>query len=56
MIDENVHFAHTRKLIDALIKENKPYLLQVIFNLKSSSNDSVVNFTESEKHRCAIYS
>lgn len=30
MIDENVHFAHTRKLIDALIKENKPYQLLVI--------------------------
>ncbi|CAF0842964.1 unnamed protein product [Brachionus calyciflorus] len=29
MIDENVHFAHTRKLIDALIKANKPYQLLV---------------------------
>lgn len=29
MIDENVHFVHTRKLVDVLIKENKPYLLQV---------------------------
>lgn len=29
MIDENVHFAHTRQFIDALIKESKPYRLQV---------------------------
>jgi dipeptidyl-peptidase 9 len=29
MIDENVHFVHTRVLIDALIKENKPYQLQI---------------------------
>lgn len=29
MIDENVHFSNTRKLIDALIKEGKPYRLQI---------------------------
>jgi dipeptidyl-peptidase 9 len=29
MIDENVHFANTRKFIDALIKEGKPYRLQI---------------------------
>lgn len=32
MIDENVHFAHTRQFIDALIKENKPYQLQIYPN------------------------
>uniref|UniRef100_A0A914VL41 Dipeptidyl peptidase 9 n=1 Tax=Plectus sambesii TaxID=2011161 RepID=A0A914VL41_9BILA len=29
LIDENVHFRHTEKLIDALIKAGKPYRLQV---------------------------
>jgi dipeptidyl-peptidase 9 len=32
MIDENVHFIHMRKLISALIRENKPYTLQVYPN------------------------
>lgn len=32
MIDENVHFAHTRRIIDALIMESKPYNLQVYPN------------------------
>jgi dipeptidyl-peptidase 9 len=32
MIDENVHFVHTRKLINALVKENKPYQLQIYPN------------------------
>lgn len=34
LIDENVHFIHTRQLIDALIKENKPYQLQVSIKIK----------------------
>ena len=29
MIDENVHFAHTSQLIDALVRARKPYQLQV---------------------------
>ena len=32
MIDENVHFIHTRKLINTLIKEGKPYRLQIYPN------------------------
>lgn len=32
MIDENVHFVHTRKFIDSLIKEGKPYRLQIYPN------------------------
>lgn len=29
MIDENVHFAHTSQLVNALIRAGKPYQLQV---------------------------
>jgi dipeptidyl-peptidase-4 len=29
MIDENVHFRHTARFIDALIKANKPYELML---------------------------
>lgn len=29
LIDENVHFSHTSKLIDAMAKEVKPYELQI---------------------------
>lgn len=29
MMDENVHFIHTRQLIDALVKQCKPYQLQI---------------------------
>lgn len=29
MIDENVHFAHTSQLINALVRAGKPYQLQV---------------------------
>jgi dipeptidyl-peptidase 9 len=29
MIDENVHFAHTSQLINALVRSGKPYQLQV---------------------------
>jgi dipeptidyl-peptidase 9 len=29
MMDENVHFIHTRQLVDALIKQCKPYQLQI---------------------------
>lgn len=29
LIDENVHFCHTSQLVNALIRLNKPYQLQV---------------------------
>ena len=29
LIDENVHFSHTSKFIDAMAKEVKPYELQI---------------------------
>jgi dipeptidyl-peptidase 9 len=32
MIDENVHFAHTSQLINALVRSGKPYQLQVGLN------------------------
>lgn len=31
MIDENVHFAHTSQLVNALVRAGKPYQLQVGF-------------------------
>ena len=31
LIDENVHFSHTNLLISNLIKEGKPYQLQVSY-------------------------
>jgi len=31
LMDENVHFAHSVELINALIKAGKPYSLQVSF-------------------------
>ena len=33
MIDENVHFAHTSQLINALVRAGKPYQLQVCIKL-----------------------
>jgi len=36
MIDENVHFAHTSQLIDALVRARKPYQLQVYPNERHS--------------------
>ena len=36
MIDENVHFAHTSQLINALIRAGKPYQLQVFNVLRNS--------------------
>lgn len=33
MIDENVHFAHTSQLINALVRSGKPYQLQVCQNI-----------------------
>jgi dipeptidyl aminopeptidase/acylaminoacyl peptidase len=32
-MDENVHFAHTVQLIQALVKAGKPYQLNVRINL-----------------------
>ncbi len=29
LLEENVHFVHTSKLIDALVLANKPYILKV---------------------------
>lgn len=31
LIDENVHFSHTERLIEALIAAGKPHRLQVFF-------------------------
>lgn len=36
MIDENVHFAHTSQLINALVRAGKPYQLQVYPNERHS--------------------
>lgn len=36
MIDENVHFAHTSQLINALVRSGKPYQLQVYPNERHS--------------------
>ena len=36
MLDENVHFSHTNRLIQALIKAGKPYQLQVCYITKFS--------------------
>jgi dipeptidyl aminopeptidase/acylaminoacyl peptidase len=29
MMDENVHFSHTKKLVSELVEQNKPHQLQV---------------------------
>lgn len=31
LLDENVHFVHTARLIEAMIKLNKPYTLKVSY-------------------------
>ena len=44
MIDENVHFAHTSQLINALVRAGKPYQLQV--SLLSVLNSAVFSHEE----------
>ncbi|XP_063709274.1 dipeptidyl peptidase 9 [Culicoides brevitarsis] len=45
LIDENVHFFHTSQLVNALIKANKPYKLQIYPNERHS-----IRNLEASKH------
>jgi dipeptidyl-peptidase 9 len=35
LLDENVHFLHTARLVEALVRANKPYVLKVSNLVKS---------------------